>query len=125
MHAVPTGAQNPLGLSVVTFSIVGLYSLVVLTVGRFVRLQFANLMVLIPFEDLHDVDPIMRICEGIYIARHFSSCLSVSACRCALFASASPRYMGQHLSEERLYRRLIKIYRTPPLLRRLTKRKDE
>jgi len=94
--------KNPLGFTGFTYSVVGLYSIVVLTVGRFVRLFFANLMILIPYEDLHDVDDLVAWCEGIYIAR----------------------YARFFRKEERLYRRLIKVYRTPPLLTRITRRKD-
>jgi hypothetical protein len=41
--------------------VVGLYSIVVLTVGRFVRLQFANLMMLI-------VRAAHRVCAGPELA---------------------------------------------------------
>ncbi len=44
---------------------------------------------------------------------------------CAHAPSAARRYTGQYLKEEQLYRRLIKIFRTPPLLRFITRRKAD
>lgn len=83
--------------------------------------------VLIPFEDLHDVDDIMHLCEGIYIARYHSPAPHSHrrSCMDARLRTHVCRYMAQHMSEESLYRRLIHIFRTPPLLRRLTRRKDD
>lgn len=69
---------------------------------QFVRYLFANQVQRIPYEDLHDADALKSFCEGIYIARQ----------------------NGDLLKEEKLYRRLIKIYRTPELLIRLTARVD-
>jgi hypothetical protein len=95
--------RNPLGFTTFTYSVVGLYSIVLLTIGRFVRLTFASLMVMIPFEDLHDVDDLVAFCESVYIAR----------------------YTHRHYQEEQLYRRLVKVFRTPTLLVKLTRRKDD
>jgi len=93
--------QGPLfaGLS---YSVIGLYVTVVLAVGQFVRFLFANQVQRIQFEELHDVDDLIKFCDGIYIARQ----------------------NGDLLREEKLYRRLIKIYRTPELMVRLTARRD-
>ncbi len=51
------------------YSIVGIYSVVILTIGRFVRFQFSNLIVMIPYEDLHDVEIVMTLIQGIYLFR--------------------------------------------------------
>jgi len=94
---------NPFGVGQFSYSIIGLYSVILITIARFVRFLFGNMVVNIPYEDLHDADDLMNFCEGIYIAR----------------------YSGLFGKEERMYRRLVKIFRTPPLLTRLTRRKDD
>jgi len=76
---------------------------IVYPVGEVVRLSFTNTKLSIMYDDLMDTDDLMMFCEGIYIARH-----------------------KQKLAkEEELYRRLIKIYRTPTMLVELAKRKDK
>jgi len=94
---------GPFSLGAISYSVVGIYITVVLAVGRFVRLSFTDMETRIMYDDLQDVDDLLLFCEGIYIAR----------------------YREKLYQEEELYRRLIKIYRTPKLLVELTKRKDK
>ena len=46
-------------LASLSYSIVGLYVTVVLTIGQFVRYLFANQVQRIPYEDLHDADALV------------------------------------------------------------------
>lgn len=85
-----------------SYSIIGIYSVVILTIGRFVRFQFSNLIVNIPYEDLHDVDVLMTLLQGVYLFR----------------------FCGDFLLEELLYRRVVKLFRTPMLLLWITRRND-
>eukprot|EP00808_Paulinella_micropora_P024729 g23047.t1 len=65
-----------------------------------VRLQFGSSSTRIMYEDMQDVDDLVAYCQAIYVARR----------------------AGELVKEETLYRRLIKIYRTPALLVTLTQR---
>ena len=71
-----------------------------MTIGQFLRLALSNLVQRIPYEDIHSADALIQICQGIFIARQ----------------------KKELIKEEILYRRLIKIYRTPDLLIELTRR---
>ncbi|KAF7805147.1 piezo-type mechanosensitive ion channel-like protein isoform X1 [Senna tora] len=86
--------QGILGETLSKFSIWGLYITFVLAVGRFIRLQCADLRMRIPFENLPSCDRLMAICEDI------------SAARAA----------GELEVEEVLYWTLVKIYRSPHML---------
>jgi Piezo non-specific cation channel, R-Ras-binding domain/Ankyrin repeats (3 copies) len=94
--------SNLFGLTGMSFSVLGLYSIVLITIGRLVRFLFGGLMYAIPFEDLHDSDDLVLFCEGVYISR----------------------YSRLFYTEDRLYNRLIKIFRSPNLLRFITRRRD-
>ncbi|KAJ6305825.1 hypothetical protein OIU78_021200 [Salix suchowensis] len=67
--------------------------------GRFIRLQCADLRMRIPFENLPSCDRLMAICEDIYAARA----------------------EGELEVEEVLYWTLVKIYRSPHMLLEYTK----
>lgn len=83
--------------------IIAVYVTIVLTVGRLVRLAFADLMQRVMYEDMQGVDPLLMFIDGIYIAR-----------------------LRKDLrKEEELFRQLLYIYRSPRLLMMLTKRKQE
>jgi hypothetical protein len=92
--------QGP--LSNLSYSIVAVYITILFTIGQFVRLAFGNQTQRIPVEDLPNANKLVQIVEGIYIARQ----------------------KKQLAKEEILYRRLLKIYRTPALLLLLTARQD-
>ena len=83
-----------------SFSIVSLYSLILFTFGQFIRLLFSNLVARIPYDDIQNADRLLALVESIYVAR----------------------WKKEMRMEEVLYRRLIKIMRTAPLLIELTKR---
>ena len=109
--AVPSGSCNVAFLSIsnrvlggvfssFSFSIISLYSLILFTFGQFIRLLFSNLVQRIPYDDIQDADRLLSLVESIYVAR----------------------WKREMRMEEVLYRRLIKIMRTAPLLIELTKR---
>lgn len=89
-------------LSNLSINIVSVYIIILFTIGQFVRLLFGGQVVRIPVEDLPNANKLVMIVEGIYIARQ----------------------KKQLAKEEILYRRLLKIYRTPALLLLLTTRED-
>ncbi len=84
-----------------SYSIVGLYSIVLFTIGNWVRYLYSGYFLRIPYEDGHNVDDLLMFVEGVYIAR----------------------FKQDLLREEELYRRLLYIYRNPPLLTSLMRRK--
>ncbi|XP_048137346.1 piezo-type mechanosensitive ion channel homolog isoform X2 [Rhodamnia argentea] len=92
--------QGILGETLSKFSIWGLYITFVLAVGRFIRLQCADLRMRIPYENLPSCDRLLAICEDIYAARA----------------------EGELEVEEVLYWTLVKIYRSPHMLLEYTKR---
>lgn len=94
--------NTPINLSKTGYSVIGLYIAGVWSVGQFLRLLFSGMHNKIIYTDMQDVTYLIMICEGIYIARHNK--------KMAL--------------EEQLYRKLIKIFRTPDLLIKLTRRRD-
>ncbi|XP_020597210.1 piezo-type mechanosensitive ion channel homolog isoform X2 [Phalaenopsis equestris] len=91
--------QGIIGETLSKFSIWSLYITFVLAVGRFIRLQFSDLRMRIPYEDLPSCDRLIAICEGIYAARA----------------------EGELEVEEVLYWTLVKIYRSPHMLLEYTK----
>lgn len=91
--------QGFLGDTLSKFSIWSLYITFVLAVGRFIRLQCADLRMRIPYENLPSCDRLIAICEDIYAARA----------------------EGELGVEEVLYWTLIKIYRSPHMLLEYTK----
>ncbi|XP_006575093.1 piezo-type mechanosensitive ion channel homolog isoform X2 [Glycine soja] len=94
-----TPPQGILGDTLSKFSIWGLYITFVLAVGRFIRLQCADLRMRIPYENLPSCDRLIAICEDIYAARA----------------------EGELGIEEVLYWTLVKIYRSPHMLLEYTK----
>ncbi|EYU38126.1 hypothetical protein MIMGU_mgv1a0000292mg, partial [Erythranthe guttata] len=91
--------QGFLGETLSKFSIWGLYITFVLAVGRFIRMQCADLRMRIPYENLPSCDRLIAICEDIYAARA----------------------EGELGVEEVLYWTLVKIYRSPHMLLEYTK----
>ncbi|KAK1294370.1 hypothetical protein QJS10_CPA16g01436 [Acorus calamus] len=91
--------QGFLGETLSKFSIWSLYITFVLAVGRFIRLQCADLRMRIPYENLPSCDRLLAICEDIYAARA----------------------EGELGVEEVLYWTLVKIYRSPHMLLEYTK----
>ncbi|KAG9142767.1 hypothetical protein Leryth_005526 [Lithospermum erythrorhizon] len=91
--------QGFLGETLSKFSIWGLYITFVLAVGRFIRLQCADLRMRIPYENLPSCDRLIAICEDIYAARA----------------------EGELGVEEVLFWTLVKIYRSPHMLLEYTK----
>lgn len=98
-HIFVMVTEGILGDTLSHFSIWGLYITFVLAVGRFFRLQCADLRMRIPFENLPSCDRLLAICENIYAARA----------------------EGELEVEEILYWTLVKIYRSPHMLLEYTK----
>ncbi|MCO5611380.1 hypothetical protein L7F22_065633 [Adiantum nelumboides] len=91
--------QGLLGDTLSKFSITSLYITFVLAVGRFIRLQCADLRMRIPFENFPSCDRLIAICEDIYAARA----------------------AGELVLEEGLFWTVIRIYRSPHALVEYTK----
>ncbi|KAL8092740.1 hypothetical protein AgCh_034845 [Apium graveolens] len=91
--------QGFLGETLSKFSIWGLYITFVLAVGRFIRLQCADLRMRIPYENLPSCDRLIAIVEDLYAARA----------------------EGELGVEEVLYWTVVKIYRSPHMLLEYTK----
>lgn len=91
-----------IGATINKFGVVGLYSVFVYGIGRFLRLSVTNLRMRIPFEDLPTTRRLVALCQDIYIAR-------------------AEGLLGL---EEELYGALITVYRLPNLLFALTKKNN-
>ena len=86
-----------------SYSITAIYITVVLTVGSFLRSCLSSPLSKIMYEEFQYADDLMSLCDGIFIARR----------------------TGDLLKEEDLYRKLIRIYRSPSTLIALTRRKKK
>eukprot|EP00928_Gymnodinium_smaydae_P042705 TRINITY_DN28719_c0_g1_i1.p1 TRINITY_DN28719_c0_g1~~TRINITY_DN28719_c0_g1_i1.p1 ORF type:complete len:2434 (-),score=419.29 TRINITY_DN28719_c0_g1_i1:49-6879(-) len=76
------------------FTVITIYMSVVLTIGKFLRMVFADSSKRIIYEELTDTSFISELCDGIYLAR----------------------MQGNSMTEWNLYQELIRIYRSPELL---------
>nr|QZA74858.1 piezo [Platynereis dumerilii] len=92
----------PAGLSFFTgYGIIGLYVSLVFVIGQFVRLFFSGLSSQIMFQELPNVDKVLKLCLDIYMVRE------------AL----------ELKMEEELFAKLQFLYRSPQMLIQLTKHK--
>lgn len=87
----------------VFFRIIGLYVSLVLVVGRFVRLFFSGLSTQVMFQELPNVDKVLKLCLDVYMVREVRE-LSL---------------------EEELFAKLLFIYRSPATLIKWTRQKLE
>ena len=85
----------------VCFSIIGLYVSLVFVIGRFVRLFFGGISYRIMFEELPNVDRVLKLCLDIYLVRETNEL---------------------HLEEE-LFSKLLFLFRSPDQLIKWTKLK--
>lgn len=83
------------------FSIMGLYASVVLVIGKFVREFFSGISHSIMFEELPNVDRILKLCTDIFLVRE----------------------TGELELEEDLYAKLIFLYRSPETMIKWTREK--
>uniref|UniRef100_A0A803TYY0 Piezo-type mechanosensitive ion channel component n=1 Tax=Anolis carolinensis TaxID=28377 RepID=A0A803TYY0_ANOCA len=81
------------------FSIVGLYMSVVLVIGKFIREFFNGISRSIMFEELPNVDRILKLCTDIFLARE----------------------AGELELEEQLFAKLIFLYRSPETMIKWTR----
>lgn len=86
------------GASISNISVIGLYATFVFAIGKFIRLIFANISQRVIYEEMPKPDDLMDLCESIYIARA----------------------EGDLKTEQALYELLIRIYRSPEILIKLT-----
>lgn len=84
-------------------SIMGLYMSVVLVIGKFVREFFSGISHTIMFEELPNVDRILKLCTDIFLVRE----------------------TGELDLEEDLYSKLIFLYRSPETMIKWTREKNK
>uniref|UniRef100_M3ZFC3 Piezo type mechanosensitive ion channel component 2 n=1 Tax=Xiphophorus maculatus TaxID=8083 RepID=M3ZFC3_XIPMA len=112
------GIKNEPGLNIYVFSdqvsppslgflagygIMGLYASVVLVIGKFVREFFSGISHTIMFEELPNVDRILKLCTDIFLVRE----------------------TGELDLEEDMYAKLIFLYRSPETMIKWTREKTE
>ena len=86
------------GASISNISVIGLYATFVFAIGKFIRLFFDRISQRVIYEEMPNTNDLMDLCESIYIARA----------------------EGDLHNEQRLYELLIRIYRSPEILIKLT-----
>ena len=91
----------PLFLHLFFPSIMGLYASVVLVIGKVVREFFSGISHSIMFEELPNVDRILKLCTDIFLVRE----------------------TGELELEEDLYAKLIFLYRSPETMIKWTREK--
>uniref|UniRef100_A0AAV2JTX8 SET domain-containing protein n=1 Tax=Knipowitschia caucasica TaxID=637954 RepID=A0AAV2JTX8_KNICA len=85
------------------YGIMGLYASVVLVIGKFVREFFSGISHTIMFEELPNVDRILKLCTDIFLVRE----------------------TGELDLEEDMYSKLIFLYRSPETMIKWTREKTE
>ncbi|XP_075386107.1 piezo-type mechanosensitive ion channel component 2 [Tenrec ecaudatus] len=85
------------------YGIMGLYASVVLVIGKFVREFFSGISHSIMFEELPNVDRILKLCTDIFLVRE----------------------TGELELEEDLYAKLIFLYRSPETMIKWTREKAD
>ncbi|KAM9440006.1 piezo-type mechanosensitive ion channel component 2 [Clarias gariepinus] len=85
------------------YGIMGLYMSVVLVIGKFVREFFSGISHTIMFEELPNVDRILKLCTDIFLVRE----------------------TGELDLEEDLYSKLIFLYRSPETMIKWTREKNK
>lgn len=100
-----TSCYLPYMLSAPSFSsrIMGLYASVVLVIGKFVREFFSGISHTIMFEELPNVDRILKLCTDIFLVRE----------------------TGELDLEEEMYSKLIFLYRSPETMIKWTREKTQ
>ncbi|XP_072538712.1 piezo-type mechanosensitive ion channel component 2 [Salminus brasiliensis] len=83
------------------YGIVGLYMSVVLVIGKFVREFFNGISRSIMFEELPNVDRVLKLCTDIFVVRE----------------------TGEMELEEQLFEKLIFLYRSPETMIKMTRDK--
>ncbi|TTL25878.1 Piezo-type mechanosensitive ion channel component 2 [Bagarius yarrelli] len=83
------------------YGIVGLYMSVVLVIGKFVREFFNGISRSIMFEELPNVDRVLKLCTDIFVVRE----------------------TGEMELEEQMFEKLIFLYRSPETMIKMTREK--
>ena len=81
-----------------SFSIIGIYVTIVYAVGKFVRIYFDKISTRIVYEELPNPRNLLQLCESIFLYRNF----------------------GKLDEEKELYMMLVKIYRSPESMMKIT-----
>jgi hypothetical protein len=84
-----------------SLSVIGLYATLVVAIGRFIRIIFDRISQRVIYEELPDTEQLFEICEGIFIAQ----------------------LEDDLVKEKNLYELLIRIYRSPETLLKITEAK--
>ena len=79
-------------------SVIGLYATIVIAISQFIRIVFDRISQRVIYEEIPDTEKIFEICEGIFIAQ----------------------LEGDLVKEMKLYNLLIRIYRSPETLIKIT-----
>jgi hypothetical protein len=85
------------------YGIVTIYASVVVTIGNFLRAATSGQMYTLIYDKMLNVDDLLMLCEGVYIAR----------------------MLGDHKREETLFRLLVRIFRSPEMMLKMSTRKDK
>jgi len=88
------------------YSVLAIYVTVVLAVGRLIRSAFGATLSDLPYSEPEDATELIELVEGIKTAQTAS-------------------YRGHLIDEMHLYKVLVRLLRSPEILLRITKRKDE
>ena len=80
-------------------SIIGIYATLVYTVGKFIRIFFDKISQRVIYEEMPEPNDLFELCEGIYIYRN----------------------QRNLIDQRRLYYLLIRIYRSPETLIKITR----
>ena len=80
------------------FSIIGIYVTIVYTIARFMRLYFDKISTRVIYEEMPEPSDLIELCEGVYIYRN----------------------QGKLEKENMLYDLLIRIYRSPETIMKIT-----
>lgn len=90
-------------MKLVYYSIIGVYTTIVLVAGRILRGIFAGVLFKIMFEDMPNVDRVLQLCYDIYLVRE----------------------AGEFSLEEDLFAKLVFLFRSPETLIKWTRPKEE
>ena len=80
--------------------IIGIYITFVLAISRFIRIIFVNSSIRIMFDQLPNVDRILKLCDSLYMVRENK----------------------KFLLEEEIYAKILFLYRSPETMIKYTKK---
>jgi hypothetical protein len=87
-------------------SIIGIYATFVLAVGRFIRLTYDKISMRVMYEEMPNVGELFDLCQSIW--------------SCSTIGIYIARVDGNLKKEEIFYELLVRIYRSPEILFKMT-----